>query len=192
MSVRLQTFLLRVADIALAAPVLVLTMPVMIAAGIVIRRGSPGPALFRQVRVGRGERPFVCLKLRTMTLGTPAVGTHEASPASITRAGGLLRRLKIDELPQLWNVVRGDMSLVGPRPCLPVQTQLIEERRRRGVYAVRPGITGRGQTMGLDMSTPVELAIEDAVWAARPHLVEYIRLIVITVLGKGRGDAIRG
>jgi O-antigen biosynthesis protein WbqP len=192
MSARIQTRMLRLADLILAGPLLVLTAPVVIAAGIVIRLGSPGPALFRQVRVGRRERPFVCLKLRTMALGTATVGTHEASPAAVTPAGRILRRLKIDELPQLWNVLRGEMSLVGPRPCLPVQTQLIEERRRRGVYEVRPGITGRGQTMGLDMSTPVELATEDAVWAAQPRLDEYVRLIAITILGRGRGDAIRG
>jgi lipopolysaccharide/colanic/teichoic acid biosynthesis glycosyltransferase len=109
----------------------------------------------------------------------------------VTPVGRVLRRLKIDELPQLWNVARGEMSLVGPRPCLPMQTQLIEERRRRGVYEVRPGITGRGQTGGLDMSTPVELAAEDAIWSARPNLRDYVWLILITIFGKGRGDAIR-
>lgn len=167
-----------------------LALPVLLAAGIFVRLGSPGPALFRQERVGRGEAIFVCYKLRTMADGTPAAGTHEMSPASVTTLGRWLRRLKLDELPQLWNVIRGDMSLVGPRPCLPSQIQLVEERRARGVYEVRPGITGRAQVIGLDMSTPVELAIEDALWARRPNLKDYLRLVLLTAVGKGQGDAI--
>lgn len=183
---------IRSLDLVGAVVLLLVSSPLILGAGIAIRLESTGPALFRQVRVGRGERPFVCMKLRTMAQGTVVAGTHEVSAASVTPVGRVLRRLKIDELPQLWNVARGEMSLVGPRPCLPMQTQLIEERRRRGVYEVRPGITGRGQTGGLDMSTPVELAAEDAIWSARPNLRDYVRLILITVFSaKGRGDAIR-
>lgn len=168
-----------------------LALPLVVAAGLLVRVDSAGPALFRQERVGRNERIFICYKLRTMVAGTPIAGTHEVSASSVTPLGRGLRRLKIDELPQLWNVLRGDMSLVGPRPCLPGQTQLIEERRARGVYHVRPGITGRAQVRGLDMSTPVELAVEDALWAARPNLADYLRLVALTAAGKGRGDAIR-
>lgn len=183
---------LRGLDLVGSIALLLASSPLILAAGLAIRLESPGPALFRQVRVGRNEVPFMCFKLRTMAQGTVVAGTHEVSAAAVTPVGRVLRRLKIDELPQLWNVARGEMSLVGPRPCLPMQTQLIEERRRRGVYAVRPGITGRGQTGGLDMSTPVELAAEDAIWSARPNLRDYLRLILITVFSaKGRGDAIR-
>lgn len=169
----------------------VLALPVLMIVAVMIKLHSPGPALFRQVRVGRNEQTFVCYKLRTMAEGTVAAGTHEVSAASVTSLGRRLRQLKLDELPQLWNVIRGDMSLVGPRPCLPSQTQLVEERRARGVYEVRPGITGRAQVIGLDMSTPLELAIEDAVWACRPNLVDYLRLVILTAFGKGQGDAIR-
>lgn len=168
-----------------------LALPLLSVAAVMVKLDSPGPALFRQERVGRGERIFVCYKLRTMAEGTVAAGTHEVSAASVTPLGGRLRRLKLDELPQLWNVIRGDMSLVGPRPCLPSQTRLVEERRVRGVYAVRPGITGRAQVIGLDMSTPLELAIEDALWARRPNLTDYLRLVFLTAVGKGQGDAIR-
>lgn len=183
---------IRTCDLGAAVLGGVLALPIVLAAAVMVKLDSAGPALFRQERVGRGERPFVCYKLRTMVEGTVAAGTHEVSAASVTALGRVLRRLKLDELPQLWNVIRGDMSLVGPRPCLPSQTWLVEERRVRGVYGVRPGITGRAQVIGLDMSTPLELAIEDAVWARRPNFKDYIRLVLLTVMGKGQGDAIRG
>ena len=182
---------IRSCDLAAAVLGGLVTLPIVLVAAVMVKLDSPGPALFRQERVGRGERIFVCYKLRTMAEGTVAAGTHEVSAASVTTLGRWLRRLKLDELPQLWNVIRGDMSLVGPRPCLPSQTCLVEERRVRGVYAVRPGITGRAQVIGLDMSTPLNLAIEDALWARRPNLRDYLRLVFLTAVGKGQGDAIR-
>lgn len=182
---------IRVCDLAAAVVGGVIALPVVLITAAMVRLDSTGPAIFRQERVGRGERVFVCYKLRTMAVGTVAAGTHEVSASSVTGLGRWLRRLKLDELPQLWNVIRGDMSLVGPRPCLPSQTQLVEERRVRGVYSVRPGITGRAQVIGLDMSTPRELAMEDALWARRPNLRDYVRLVFLTIVGKGRGDAIR-
>ena len=188
---RFQAAAIRASDMTASAIGIVATAPLVAAAALVVRLDSPGPALFRQARVGRGERPFICYKLRTMADGTRVAGTHEVSAASVTSVGRWLRRLKIDELPQLWNVLRGEMSLVGPRPCLPSQIQLIEERRARCVYQVRPGITGRAQVAGMDMSTPVELAIEDAVWAQAPNMGDYIRLVLLTIVGKGQGDAIR-
>lgn len=187
----IQTALIRVADLIAATFGGVLALPILLVVGLLVRLNSPGPALFRQQRVGRDEVPFVCYKLRTMALDTPAVGTHEVSVAHVTTLGRWLRRLKLDELPQLWNVLCGEMSLVGPRPCLPSQVELIEARRARGVYTVRPGVTGPAQVIGLDMSTPRELAEKDAVWASAPNLVDYFRFVVLTVLGKGQGDAIR-
>ena len=187
----IQTALIRTFDLAAAIAGGALALPIVLAAGLLIRLDSPGPALFRQERVGRGEKVFTCYKLRTMAQGTQAAGTHEIAASSVTRLGRWLRRLKVDELPQLWNVLKGEMSLVGPRPCLPSQTELIEERRLRHVYEVRPGITGRGQVIGLDMSMPKELAIEDEAWAQNPNLIDYARLILLTVAGKGQGDAIR-
>lgn len=187
----LQQAAIRALDLVAAVAGGVVTLPLVLVAAVLVKLDSPGPALFRQDRVGRGETIFICYKLRTMAQGTRVAGTHEVSAASVTTLGRWLRRLKIDELPQLWNVLRGEMSLVGPRPCLPSQTRLIEERRARGVYAVRPGITGRAQVDGLDMSTPVELAVEDAIWARSPNLADYLRLVFLTIAGKGRGDAIR-
>ena len=132
-----------------------------------IRFSSPGPVFFRQQRVGQGERTFTCIKLRTMRVGVPSVPTHEAPPNALTPVGAFLRRWKLDELPQLWNVLKGEMSLVGPRPCLVDQHALIEERRRRHVFRLRPGITGLAQVNGIDMSNPARLAEMDAIYLAR-------------------------
>ncbi len=105
---------------------------------------------------------FTCYKLRTMYSYTPSVGTHEVQLSSVTPIGRRLRRWKLDELPHLWNVLRGDMSLVGPRPCLPIQSELIEKRRQMGVLDFRPGITGLAQVAGVDMSDPERLANIDS------------------------------
>ena len=169
-----------------------LLLPVMLVLGAMVRRDSPGPALLRQTRVGRGEKPFTCYKFRTMAQGTPVVGTHEAPPSAVTRLGASLRRLKLDELPQLWNVALGEMSLVGPRPSLPSQFELIAERRARGIYAARPGITGPSQVKGIDMSTPTRLAIEDETWVRSPSVAKYFSYIFQTVRGGGQGDRVRG
>ena len=149
-------------------------------------RASP---LFLQTRVGRGGRAFTMLKLRTMRAGTPHGASHEIGGDAITRTGRLLRRTKIDELPQLWNVLTGDMSLVGPRPCLPSQTQLVNEREKLGVLRLRPGITGVAQVAGLDMSRPVALAHADAAYLSPWSLARDLRLLLQTAVGKGGGDA---
>jgi lipopolysaccharide/colanic/teichoic acid biosynthesis glycosyltransferase len=147
--------------------------------------GSP---LFRQTRVGRHQKPFVLVKFRTMRPGTASVASHLADAASITRWGRFLRRTKLDELPQLWNVLKGEMSLVGPRPCLFNQEELIQERAKRGVFEARPGITGLAQTRGVDMSTPALLAETDAAMLASLRLPDYFRYIFLTVAGRGQGD----
>ena len=158
---------------------------------ILVRRDSEGPGLFAQQRVGRHGRPFICYKLRTMRQGTANVATHEMSSSAVTSLGESLRRYKLDELPQLWNVLRGDMSFVGPRPCLPVQRVVIEEREKRGVLALRPGITGLAQVNEIDMSTPVRLAEADAQYLATRSFVGDLVLILRTVTGSGQGDRVR-
>ena len=151
-----------------------------------------GAPLFRQVRVGRGQHPFTLVKFRTMRVGTASVASHLADTAAITRMGAFLRRSKLDELPQLWNVLRGEMSLVGPRPGLFNQQELLAARQKHGVFAARPGITGLAQISGIDMSTPELLAQTDARMLADLTLVAYFRYIVQTVLGGGKGDAATG
>lgn len=149
--------------------------------------GSP---LFRQERVGRYQKPFTLVKFRTMKLNTASVASHLASASAITPLGGFLRRTKLDELPQLWNVLKGEMSLVGPRPGLPNQQELIEERTKRGVYAVRPGITGLAQISDIDMSTPALLAETDQRMRETLSLGNYFKYIFMTVAGKGAGDRV--
>ena len=140
--------------------------------------------------MGREEKLFTLIKFRTMKPETSSVGTHEVNPAQITRWGQLLRKTKIDELPQLWNVLWGQMSLVGPRPCLLNQTDLIQERQRLGVFRVRPGITGLAQIQGIDMSTPELLAKTDAEMIRTMSVFVYFKYIVKTICGSGFGDKV--
>lgn len=165
-------------------------LPVIIALIPIVRFTSPGSALFHQRRVGRNREIFFCHKIRTMATGTPQVGTHEVSESSVTGIGRLLRRTKLDEIPQLWNVFTGEMSLVGPRPCLPSQSELIREREERGVFALRPGITGLGQIRGIDMSDPIGLAECDAEYAAERSAIFDLKLIWLTLVGAGMGDRV--
>lgn len=146
--------------------------------------------LFRQTRVGCGQRPFTLVKFRTMRPDTASVATHLADGSAVTSFGRFLRRTKLDELPQLWNVLRGEMSLVGPRPCLFNQHELIREREQRGVFAMRPGITGLAQVNGIDMSEPRRLAQTDAEML-QLTLRDYFRYLLLTLLGRGTGDRIR-
>jgi lipopolysaccharide/colanic/teichoic acid biosynthesis glycosyltransferase len=132
----------------------------------------------------------VLLKFRTMRPGTAHVATHLASADAVTPYGRFLRRSKLDELPQMWNVLTGDMSLVGPRPCLPSQGELIAARERLGVLEARPGITGLAQVRGIDMSTPQLLAQTDAHMLGALTLGAYFRYLVLTALGRGAGDRI--
>jgi len=149
--------------------------------------GSP---IFKQERVGKNKHPFTLYKFRTMPTNTKSVATHLAGEIKITKFGSFLRKSKLDELPQLINVVLGDMSLVGPRPNLFNQTELIEERDKRGVYNVVPGITGLAQINEIDMSTPKELAIKDAEMIKSLTISDYFKYILATVGGKGQGDRV--
>jgi O-antigen biosynthesis protein WbqP len=177
----------RAFDVLTCAVFLLLFWPVLLIIIVAIRLQSPGPAIFTQVRVGKDCRPFTCYKLRTMYSGTANLPTHEVKASSVTALGEHLRRFKIDELPQLWNVLAGDMSLVGPRPCMPSQTELVEARRRLGVFAVRPGITGLAQVRGIDMSDANRLAEVDGEYVRSQSLPGDLRLIMATLRGQGVG-----
>ncbi|WP_373026259.1 sugar transferase [Thioalkalivibrio sp.] len=182
--------MLRILDLLLSMLSLILGLPLLLVIYIIslFDTGSP---LFRQTRVGRDGRPFTLVKFRTMKPGTPSVATHLASRSAVTSFGRLLRHTKLDELPQVWNVLKGEMSFVGPRPCLSSQTELVQERNRRGVLRARPGITGLAQIKGIDMSTPSLLAETDAEMLASLGVREYFRYIYRTLIGAGSGDRIR-
>lgn len=182
--------MIRILDIVLSASGLILLSPLMLLALLLawLDTGSP---LFAQRRVGQNRQPFILLKFRTMRPGAASVASHLADASAITALGRCLRRTKIDELPQLWNVLKGEMSLVGPRPCLFNQEELIEARARRGVYNARPGITGLAQVRGVDMSAPALLARTDAAMLATLNLQNYLYYIILTILGRGGGDRVR-
>lgn len=150
--------------------------------------GSP---LFRQERVGRNKKSFTLVKFRTMKVDTASVASHLASSSSITSLGRFLRKTKLDELPQLWNVLKGDMSLVGPRPNLFNQEELIAARDKLGVYDVLPGITGLAQVNQIDMSTPELLAETDHQMIKTLTVRNYFKYIFMTVTGSGQGDRVR-
>lgn len=164
-------------------------LPIMLVLYIIglFDTGSP---IFKQERVGKNKKPFTLYKFRTMNVKAKSVATHLANSAEITKFGSFLRKSKLDELPQLFNVLFGDMSLVGPRPNLFNQTELIEERDKRGVYKVVPGITGLAQINEIDMSTPKELAIKDAEMIKSLTITDYFKYIFATVGGKGQGDRV--
>lgn len=177
-------------DILFSLLGLFLLFPVLVVIFIIgfFDTGSP---LFIQERVGRDKKAFKLVKFRTMTKGTSSVATHLVNIASITKLGAFLRRTKLDELPQLWNVFSGDMSLVGPRPGLFNQEELTSARSKHGVYDVRPGITGLAQVNEIDMSTPELLAETDARMIATLSLADYFKYIIQTVSGKGSGDRVK-
>ena len=184
------TTIIRTLDIVFAVLGLLFASPFMLLICIIgyLDTGSP---IFRQQRVGRYKKPFILIKFRTMKPGTASVGTHLARADSITLFGSFLRKSKLDELPQLINVLFGQMSLVGPRPGLYNQKELTKEREKLGVYTTRPGITGLGQVNEVDMSTPAKLAEYDQRMIETLTLGLYFKLIIATALGKGTGDRIR-
>lgn len=183
--------LIRVIDVCFAFLGLLFGFPVLMLLTFIglFDTGSP---VFRQERVGRHRKPFTLVKFRTMKPDTASVASHLASASAITPFGGFLRKTKLDELPQLWNVLKGDMSLVGPRPCLFNQEELIAEREQRGVFNYRPGITGLAQVNEIDMSTPVLLAETDQKMLQNLSLKDYFKYIFMTVAGKGSGDRVKG
>lgn len=182
--------MIRLLDVVFALAGLVIGFPVLVVLWVLGLRDTGSP-LFRQERVGRNKKPFTLVKFRTMRKDTASVASHLASADAITPFGRFLRRTKLDELPQLWNVLKGEMSLVGPRPCLFNQEELVAEREQRGVLDARPGITGLAQISDIDMSTPRLLAETDARMLADLTVGNYFRYIFLTITGKGSGDRVK-
>ena len=180
----------RFVDILISLIGIVILVPIILLLLILcyLDTGSP---LFYQSRIGRNKIPFYLIKFRSMYIDTLSVATHLADKDSITKFGNFLRISKLDELPQLWNVLIGDMSLVGPRPNLYNQVDLIYEREKLGVYDVRPGITGLAQINKIDMSTPQLLAETDKEMISQLSIFTYFKYILLTIIGNGMGDRIK-
>ncbi|HDY7617203.1 TPA: sugar transferase [Vibrio vulnificus] len=182
--------MIRLLDFLAAFFGLLFLWPILIVVTVIglFDTGSP---IFVQERVGRNRKPFKLVKFRTMSVDTQSVASHLASTSSITKLGAFLRKTKIDELPQLINVLKGEMSLVGPRPNLFNQEDLIKEREALGVYNVLPGITGLAQVQNIDMSTPQLLAKTDREMIDTLTIKNYFKYIIMTVTGSGSGDAVK-
>lgn len=166
-----------------AGAALILAVPMAVVA-IAVKMTSPGPALYWSQRVGKNNRLFLMPKFRTMRTDTPVVATHLLTDPSrhLTPIGGFLRKSSLDELPQLWCILNGDMSLVGPRPALFNQHDLIEARTAAGIEALTPGLTGWAQVNGRDeLEIPLKVAY-DAEYLRRQSFVFDLRILVMTAL----------
>ena len=185
-------------DLAIAVPLAAAAAPLLAAVGLWVRRDSPGPALYRQRRIGYAGEPFTLLKFRTMVVGAEGMGAGLAisdGDDRITRAGRALRRLSLDELPQLWNVVRGDMSLVGPRPTVASQVERYDARQRRRLLA-RPGLTGLAQVSGRNAipwseRIDIDIAYVDG-WSPRRDLTILARTARVVLGREGTYKGPRG
>ncbi|WP_063656160.1 sugar transferase [Aliivibrio fischeri] len=182
--------MIRILDFLAAFFGLLFLWPVLLIVTVIglFDTGSP---IFIQERVGRNKKPFNLIKFRTMSVETKSVASHLANNSSITKLGAFLRKTKIDELPQLINVLKGEMSLVGPRPNLFNQEELIKERDNLGVYDVLPGVTGLAQVQNIDMSTPELLSKTDKKMIDTLTVKSYFKYILMTATGSGSGDAVK-
>jgi len=182
--------LFRTYDILLSTLLLIGLSPLLILVFTICFFESRDP-IFIQRRVGMHQKPFKLLKFRTMKKNTPSKASHLIDENSVTRFGRIIRLLKLDELPQLINVLNGEMSLVGPRPCLPNQSDLIKWREKYNLYNVKPGITGLSQIKGIDMSDPKKLAQSDFLMVSKINQKFYFKYLLLTFFGKGRGDKVK-
>lgn len=189
----MQDALKRAFDIVASILGLVVLSPVLVILALAIRFGSPGPALHWSKRVGRGNAMFLMPKFRTMRTGAPNVATHllQDPQAWVTPIGRFLRRTSLDELPQLWSVLKGDMSLVGPRPALFNQDDLVALRTQAGVHTLRPGVTGWAQVNGRD-ELPIPRKVElDAEYLDRRSLALDLKILILTGLTAFSGRGVR-
>jgi lipopolysaccharide/colanic/teichoic acid biosynthesis glycosyltransferase len=173
--------MIRLFDFSISLFAIFILSPLFILIWVICLYNNVFP-LFKQTRLGRNRKLFVLIKFRTMPLGTKSVATHLIKNLNLSPFSNFLRKTKLDEIPQLWNVLIGDMSLVGPRPCLFNQKRLTGERKKRGVFQARPGITGLAQVLDINMSTPTLLAKTDLKMIKQMNLFYYFYYIFKTVL----------
>ena len=179
------SFFKRLLDIVLSLTALIVLAPLLLVLALLVKLDSPGPALFKQKRVGRNEKLFDIYKFRSMYTSAPRdVATSELQNAEshITRVGRVLRKTSLDELPQLFNVLKGEMSFIGPRPLVPNEKDIHELRREKGAYRVRPGITGWAQVNGRDCVLPVDKARLDGYYADHISFGLDVKIIIFSVI----------
>jgi len=182
----------RLFDILCSSAALLVLSPLLIVVVILIKMDSPGPSLFVQRRVGINDTEFFMYKFRTMVVGTPNVATDKLtnSQSYITKVGYYLRKYSIDELPQLLNIIKGDMSIIGPRPALYNQTELRQRRNKMGVAAIRPGLSGWAQVNGRDdISLPEKVKL-DLYYLKKQTFWLDLKIIYMTVFSVSEGTGI--
>ena len=179
--------LIRIIDIFLSIFIILFSLPILLLIYFLLFliNGSP---LFFQERVGKNLQKFTLIKFRTMIIGTKDCPTHLVDRTNITPLGDFIRKTKIDEIPQFFNVLKGEMSIVGPRPCLSNQKELLNERKKLNIHKVTPGITGLAQIKGIDMSNPKLLAEVELSMIKNFTIKKYFYFFFITLIGKGFGD----
>lgn len=182
----------RLFDFFCSLVLLIVLSPILAIIALVILIDDGPPVIFRQSRVGKDERIFKIYKFRTMKNGTRNAATHDLveSEDAVTRSGKGLRKLSLDELPQLVNIVKGDMSFVGPRPLIPEEKAIRELRRARGVYSVRPGVTGWSQVNGRDLVDDETKAKMDQEYVQRHSLLFDLKILLKTVVVVLKRDGI--
>ena len=171
----------RVFDALAAACAIVALSPLLLLTALAILLEDGGPVIFRQARMGRNGRTFVLMKFRSMPVGTPDLPSAASKTLTVTRVGAIIRRTNVDELPQLINILRGDMSVVGPRPALPSQETLLAARNRAGVSVLRPGLTGLAQVRSYDGMPEAEKVDWERRYAARVTFLGDVGIILATV-----------
>lgn len=157
--------------------VLVLMLPIMAFASLLIFFEDGLPVFFKQERLGKNKKIFTIYKIRTMKNDAPQLGTHAVSKSFLLKIGKLIRKIKLDEFPQLINVIIGDINLVGPRPGLVTQKMLLSERERKNIFKINPGITGLAQILGYDMSNPEKLSEVDLIYMKNKS--KYVDLMIL-------------
>lgn len=173
--------MIRVFDILIALITLLMSMPIFLVLLCLSAYFFRSP-IFAQVRLGKGEHLFTILKFRSMSTSALEVETHNLDISHLNAYGRFIREKKLDELPQLLNVLKGDLSFIGPRPGLTCSKVLIAERRARGIFATKPGISGIAQIRGVDMSAPRKVARLDLLWKSNISIKLYFKLMLATVL----------
>ena len=174
----------RLFDFLFSIFLLIILSPILLMIAILIRLESPGPALFKQERVGEDEERFICYKFRTMQHDTPDIATNKFINRKeyLTTAGYFLRKYSLDELPQLFNIIKGNMSIVGPRPVIPEEEELVSKRSRAGVYSLKPGVTGWAQINGRDHVNIDEKVELDSYYLEKQSFFFDIKIILKTAL----------
>jgi lipopolysaccharide/colanic/teichoic acid biosynthesis glycosyltransferase len=167
---------------------LIILLPLVILAGLLIYFEDGSPAIFKQKRLGKNMKEFTLYKIRTMRNEAPSRGTHEVSKNYNLHFGSFLRKLKIDEFPQIFNVIIGDMNFFGSRPGLPNQIELKKFRESKGVFLSKPGITGLAQVCGYDMSDPEKLSEIDILYIQKCNLLLNIKILIATLTPLFRKD----